>query len=210
MTSVSQQILAFIYRWGYLGVGVIIGGESMGLPLPGETAILVAAGLAKAGHFNPWLVWAAAATGAIVGDNIGYSIGRFGGHPLIARWGGWVGITPERLARAQEPVRRYGWLAVFFGRFVAILRAVTALVAGIAEMPWPEFLAANAAGGIVWSGLVTAAGYFGEGLAKRALLAVEGWPRLYQIAAFVLLVALVVAGFAAHYRITHPRPNNVD
>jgi len=144
----------WIADYGYWAVLVLVGLESMGLPLPGETALIAAAVYAGTSHeLNVVGVIAAAATGAVIGDNIGYVIGRVVGFPLLARYGPRIGLGEGRIKLGQYLFRRYGGAIVFFGRFVALLRAAAALLAGINRMPWPRFLFFNAAGGVIWSSI---------------------------------------------------------
>jgi membrane protein DedA with SNARE-associated domain len=117
-----------IAPYGYWTVGGIIALESMGLPLPGEATLVAAAVYAATTHhLNIWLVIAAAATGAIVGDNIGYWIGREIGYPLLLRYGHYVYLTEARIKLGQYLFFRHGGKIVFFGRFVAVLRALAAI-----------------------------------------------------------------------------------
>ena len=133
--------------YGYAAVGVTVGIESLGVPFPGETMLIAAALYAgSTGHLSIWLVVVCAAAGAIIGDNIGFTIGRYGGSPLLRRF-----VSERRLKLGRWAFRRHGGKVVFFGRFVAILRTYAAFLAGTNRMPWPQFLAYNAAGGIVWS-----------------------------------------------------------
>jgi membrane protein DedA with SNARE-associated domain len=142
----------WIADYGYWAVLVLVGLESMGLPLPGETALIAAAVYAGTSHeLNVVGVIAAAITGAVVGDNIGYAIGRVVGFPLLVRHGPRIGLDERRIKLGQYLFRRYGGAIVFFGRFVALLRAAAALLAGINRMPWPRFFFFNAAGGVLWS-----------------------------------------------------------
>ncbi|MFE9869253.1 DedA family protein [Micromonospora sp. NPDC005686] len=134
-------------------VGVVIGVESMGIPLPGEIVLVSAALLAATGAVGPEWVAAAAATGAIVGDSIGYAVGRRGGRPLLERLGRRFPkhLGPAHLARAELSFARHGAWAVFFGRFVALLRILAGPLAGALRVPYRRFLVANAAGGLVWA-----------------------------------------------------------
>lgn len=137
----------------YLIVAGVIGVESMGVPLPGEIVLVSSALLAATGVVEPEWVAAAAAAGAIVGDSIGYAVGRRGGRPLLARLGRRFPrhLGPAHLARAEESFARHGVWAVFFGRFVALLRILAGPLAGALHVPYRRFLLANAAGGLVWA-----------------------------------------------------------
>lgn len=147
-THLLQNLLA---TWGYLAVFILVSLESSGIPLPGETMLVLAAIYAGTGHMNIVAVIATAAAAAIAGDNTGYLVGRTGGRELILRHGGKIGVTPERLQVAESFFARHGDKTVFLGRFVAVLRAWAAFLAGVNRMPWPKFLLFNAAGGILWS-----------------------------------------------------------
>ncbi len=136
----------------YLVVGLVIGIESMGVPLPGETTLIAAALLASQGDLNLVIVIAAAAAGAIIGDSIGYFIGRKAGRGLFERLGRrFKHFSEDRIVKAEKYFHKYGVWTVFFGRFVALLRIFAGPMAGMLRMPYPQFLAANAAGGIAWS-----------------------------------------------------------
>jgi len=147
----------------YVLVGLVIGLESMGIPLPGEV-ILVSAALMAARQeldVSPLWVAVAASAGAIAGDSIGYLAGRRWGDRMFEVLGRRFPrqAGPDRLAYAEHIFTRYGVWAVFFGRFVALLRIFAGPVAGALRMPYPRFLAANALGGIVWAGGTTTAIY---------------------------------------------------
>jgi membrane protein DedA with SNARE-associated domain len=137
----------------YLIVGLVIGLESMGVPLPGEVTLVSASLLASTGVTVPLGVASAAALGAIVGDSIGYAVGRRGGRALLERLGRRFPrhAGPEHLARAERMFARWGVWAVFFGRFVALLRILAGPLSGALHVPYRKFLVANAAGGIVWA-----------------------------------------------------------
>ncbi|MEV5819546.1 DedA family protein [Micromonospora haikouensis] len=137
----------------YLIVAGVIGVESMGVPLPGEIVLVSSALLAATGVVQPEWVAVAAAFGAIVGDSIGYAVGRRGGRPLLARLGRRFPkhLGPAQLARAEQSFARHGVWAVFFGRFVALLRILAGPLAGALHVPYRRFLLANAAGGLVWA-----------------------------------------------------------
>jgi membrane protein DedA with SNARE-associated domain len=155
----------------YAVVGLVIGLESMGVPLPGEFALVGASLLAVSGVTSPWFVGLAASVGAIVGDSIGYAVGRRGGRALLDRFGRRFPrhFGPPHLDRAEQVFRKYGVWAVFFGRFVALLRILAGPLAGALHVPYRRFLVANAAGGLVWSYGTTFAIYYAGQAAERFL-----------------------------------------
>lgn len=152
-------------------VGVVIGIESLGVPMPGEIVLVSAALLAAQHVVNPVGVAICAAAGAIVGDSIGYSIGHRAGRPIFARLGrrfpGHLG--PAQLATAEQAFERWGVWTVFFGRFVALLRIFAGPLAGALRMRYWQFLAANASGGIVWAAGTVAVIYYLGILAEKWL-----------------------------------------
>jgi membrane protein DedA with SNARE-associated domain len=133
-------------------VAVVIFFESMGLPLPGES-LLIASAIYAATHGGLQIEWVLffAAIGAIMGDNAGYLIGHMVGRRALQRWGGKIGLTEKRLILGDYLFARHGPKVVFFGRFIAFLRTLAALMAGATRMPWPKFLLWNALGGICWT-----------------------------------------------------------
>lgn len=174
----------------YLTVGIVIGLESLGIPLPGEIALVTAAVLATRESLNISPLWVAVAaiTGAIIGDTIGYSIGRRFGMSLFERLSRRFPkhFGPGHVALAEQLFHRWGVWAVFFGRFVALLRILAGPLAGALHMRYPRFLAANASGAVCWAGGTTAVVYF-AGLAAERWLARFSW---------VALVAALVVGIA--------------
>jgi membrane protein DedA with SNARE-associated domain len=163
-----MSLSALVARHGYWVVAAAIGVESMGIPVPGETILVAAAVYAGATHrLNIGIVIAAAIAGAIVGDGAGFLIGRRYGHRLLLRYGSAIGMTPARIKLGQYLFLRFGGGVVFFGRFIALLRALAAVLAGINCMPWRRFFVCNVAGAIVWAGgYGTLAYLFGERLER--------------------------------------------
>ena len=165
--------------------------ESFGAPVPGETALIAFGVLASQGHYSIEIVIAVAAVAAIVGDNLGFwLIGRRGGRALIARYAWVERRTRNVLPRAEALIARYGGRAVFFGRFVSVLRETIAWVAGLAGMSWPRFLFWNALGGIVWAAAVGLLAYFGG----KALADAVSRYGLFAGASLVAAVVLIAAG----------------
>ncbi|MGI9124961.1 MAG: DedA family protein [Mycobacterium sp.] len=165
----------------YLPVGFIIGLESLGIPLPGEIALVSAALLSTRENLDISPVWVAAAaiTGAIIGDSIGYSIGRRFGMSLFERLGRRFPnhFGTGHVALAKQLFARWGVWAVFFGRFIALLRILAGPLAGALRMRYPYFLAANASGAIFWAGGTTAVVYF-LGIAAEKWLSRFSWVAL--------------------------------
>ena len=156
--------------YGYLAVGLVVGLESTGVPLPGETTLLTAAIYAGTTHrLGIAPVVLAAATGAVLGDNLGFLLGREFGYRLLLRHGRSIGLTERRLKLGQYLFLRHGGKVVFFGRFTALLRTFAAVLAGANRMPWSRFLPFNAAGGALWAALYGLGGFFvGEALPRLA------------------------------------------
>jgi len=147
-------------NFGYAAVALFIMIESSGIPFPGETMLLLASFYAAVSHqLQIPLVIACAAFGAIIGDNIGYFIGRTGGRTIVLRYGRYVFIKPEHLALAEVYFAKHGNKTVFFGRFIALLRAWAAFLAGVNHMYWRTFLFYNATGGILWATIYGTLGY---------------------------------------------------
>jgi membrane protein DedA with SNARE-associated domain len=158
-----------IDNYGYWAVFLLVGAESLGIPVPGETALIVAGTYAGHTHrLNPWIIFLVASTAAIIGDNIGFWIGDKGGYRLARRYGHWVRLDEHKLKIARYVFDIHGPKVVFFGRFVSILRTYAAFLAGTSRMRWRRFLPANAAGGIVWAGIYTLAAYLAGNALQRA------------------------------------------
>lgn len=166
MSFSVQSLHHFLDTWGYIAVLVFVGIESTGIPFPGETMLVTASAYAGAGHLSIPLVIATAAAGAILGDNLGYWVGHTGGRSVALRYGKYVRLDQDKLEVAERFFARHGDKTVFLGRFVAVLRAWAAFLAGLNKMPWPKFLLFNASGGICWSVLYGILGFeLGKNLA---------------------------------------------
>ncbi|MFF6902489.1 DedA family protein [Streptomyces hydrogenans] len=161
----------------YALVGVVIGLESLGIPLPGEIVLVSSALLASQhGDINPYVLGGCATAGAIIGDSIGYAIGRRGGRPLLAWLGGKFPkhFSEANIALAERSFQKWGMWAVFFGRFIALLRIFAGPLAGVLKMPYWKFLTANVLGGILWAGGTTAVIY-SVGIVAEAWLKRFSW-----------------------------------
>ena len=184
-TSTLTHLLA---SYGYLAVLLFVAIESTGIPFPGETMLLVAALAAGTSHqLSIALVIVAGALGAILGDNLGFWVGREGGYRLLRRYGRYIHLEERRLKLGQYLFLKHGEKVVFFGRFVAVLRAWADFLAGTNRMAWQRFLLSNAAGGIVWAALYGLGGYFlGDNIHR--LVGPVG------VLFLVLAVLLIIAG----------------
>ena len=147
-------------RWGYLAVAGVIGVESFGVPAPGQTIMVAAAIYAGAGRMNVFAVAAIAFVAAVLGDNIGYWIGVRGGRAVVHKFGKYIFLTEERLARAERFFARRGNRIVVVARFIDGLRQLNGVIAGITAMPWRKFLLYNAIGAALWVGWWVTVSYF--------------------------------------------------
>jgi membrane protein DedA with SNARE-associated domain len=189
--SVSHLVGDLIASAGYPAVFALVASESLGIPLPGETALVLASIYAGTTHrLSAWLVFAAAAGGAVGGDNIGFWIGGTGGYRLARRYGAKVRLDDRKLKVARYLFDRHGAKLVFFGRFVSVLRTYAAFLAGTARMRWPRFLVANAAGGILWAAIYTSAGFFAGGVLRHLSMTIDFM--LGGIAALALAVGMLL------------------
>jgi membrane-associated protein len=176
-------------KLGYVALAGLIAAESTGVPVPGETALIAAALLSHNGHMKIGLVIPIAAAAAIVGDNIGYLIGRKGGRALLLRPGRLEKYRRRFLERGEPFFKRHGPKAVFLGRWITGLRVAAAWLAGINRMHWPVFLFWNALGGIAWATSVGLAAYF-------AGPAIERIVKDIGLAGIALVVVAIGAVFA--------------
>ena len=184
-------IAHLVQSYGYYAVFTLIALESMGIPLPGETALISAALYAGTTHHLSIVGLAAvAAAAAIIGDNAGYWIGRTGGLRLAERYGRYVRLDPAKLKVGRYMFARHGVKVVFFGRFVAVLRTFAAFFAGVGNMRWPGFLVANAAGGLLWASFY-AFGAYALGSAASSV------GNTITIAGYAVAALLTVASFIA-------------
>ncbi len=194
-----QTLQNALATFGYPAVVVFVMIECIGIPFPGETMLLLASFYAAVdAQLQIPLVIVCAALGAILGDNIGYLIGRTGGRAFLLRFGRFFFVKPHYLEYAEQFFKRHGNKTVFFGRFTTILRLWTALLAGVNAMRWRTFLLYNAAGGIVWAIFYGLLGYsagrlFHDNFAQvERLASTIGWIAGGSIIATVLLVVIVI------------------
>jgi undecaprenyl-diphosphatase len=195
-----DRILSLLSHYGYLVIlfGVML--ESTGVPLPGETILLASGVLVQQGHLDLWDAILFGILGAVIGDQIGYWVGREGGRRFVLRWGRYLFITPQRLARAEAFFARHGGKAVFLARFFSGLRVFGALVAGTSRMRWATFILYNVLGGAVWATAVVLLGYF----LGSSLGLVERWLGRVSILLIGLLIFAIVLYLTYRWVSSHP------
>jgi len=159
--SIIQALEPALKKYGYLAVGGLLFLEDFGVPVPGETTLVAAAFYAGLGQLNVFLVAIIAILGAVLGDNIGFCIGKYGGHPLVEKFGKYIFLTPERINKAEVFFKKRGSKIVVIARFIEGLRQANGIIAGLSEMPWLKFLIFNTIGAIAWVAVWVSVGYFG-------------------------------------------------
>ena len=191
-SALVQHFESFVGEYGVVALFLTLFFETLGAPLPGESALILASGAAAAGKLDIRAVVLAAWLGSILGDNAAYLIGRKLGRPAVLRYGSRVGVTEGAYAKAEAITHRYGPLMVVVARFVVILRQLNGLVAGTTGMPWLHFLAANLVGAALWVGLWATLAYkFGQKLDVLPFF----WHHLSLVAA--VAIPLLILGLAA-------------
>jgi membrane protein DedA with SNARE-associated domain len=196
MAPVSAAIFdTLLSSFGYLAVFALVGVESLGIPLPGET-MLITAGIyaGTTHHLSIAGVIGAAIAGAIIGDNIGYLVGYKGGLPFLRRYGRYIRLNESGLRLARYLFSKYGGRVVFFGRFVSILRTYAAFFAGTSHMRWRRFFVFNALGGIIWSVAYGLAAYYGQNAFKRL-----STPLDIALAAVAVVLIVLLVRFVRHH-----------
>jgi membrane protein DedA with SNARE-associated domain len=184
----THTLDTLLSNYGYAAVFLFVMIESLGVPFPGETMVITAALYAGHTHnLSVWVIWLVASAGAIIGDNIGYAIGFWGGFRLLIRYGPKVRLNEAKVKVGILMFDRYGGRVVFFGRFISILRTYAAFLAGTNHMHWRRFFLFNASGGIIWAAIYS----FGFYYAGSALKGTRGTVD-YALGA---AAALVVIGF---------------
>jgi membrane protein DedA with SNARE-associated domain len=176
-------------HFGLWAVLLLVLVEDFGIPVPGETVLIAASIYAGSGRLNVVAVGLVGFFAAVVGDNIGYAIGRFGGRALVDRWGKYVFLTPERLDKAESFFNRHGAKIITVARFIEGLRQVNGLIAGITEMHWLRFVAFNALGAALWVGTWVSIGYF----AGQNITAIYNAVTTYSLYAAIIAVVAIAA-----------------
>ena len=184
-----RTLAPLVDTYGYLAVGSLVALEDFGAPVPGGAVLIAAAFFAGVdGHLNIFLVSLVGFIGAIIGNNIGFAIGLYGGHPLIERFGRYIFLTPERIAKAEAFFNRYGGKVIVAAQFVEGLRQANGYIAGLSEMRWPKYITFNAIGVSFWVAYWATVGYFG-GSHITTILKYQ----VYLTAAVMVAVAVFIA-----------------
>ncbi|MDT5098823.1 MAG: hypothetical protein QOC76_2560 [Mycobacterium sp.] len=191
LPGVFGDLQPLLEHYGYLAVGGFVLLEDFGVPVPGETILIAAAVFAGSGHMNIALVILVAVVGAIIGDNIGFAVGHFGGRPLVHRFGRYIFLTPARLDHAEEYFNKHGGKIVTVARFIEGLRQLNGLLAGIIGMHWAKFLGFNALGAVLWVCTFAAVGYLAGENIVEIYAAFERY-KWYVIAAIVVIAAILI------------------
>jgi len=179
---------SLVQDYGLVLLFLLVAIESAGIPLPGETALVTAGVLASRGKLDIVAVIVVAAVAAIVGDNVGYWIGRLGGRKLLERWAWLDRHASHVLPWSERFFKRHGAKTIFLGRFIAVLRITAAWLAGISRMPWWRFFFWNAAGGICWAALVALVAYYAGEAAAKAI-------ERYGLIGGGVIIVLLIIGF---------------
>jgi membrane protein DedA with SNARE-associated domain len=159
LPGVLHDLEPTLDKYGYLALGLIFL-EDFGVPVPGETVLIIAAVYAGTGRFSVWLVALIGFLAAVLGDNVGFAIGHFGGRPLAERYGKYILLTPERLDKTASFFDRHGGKVIVIARFVEGLRQANGIIAGITGMHWARFVPFNMLGAALWVALWVSIGYF--------------------------------------------------
>jgi membrane protein DedA with SNARE-associated domain len=185
-----EAIQAIAQQYGYWAVffGILL--ENLGLPIPGETVTLVGGFLAGSGQLNYGIVWADAAMGAAIGGNIGYWIGRTGGWALLTRLGGLLQVKETQLVELKAQFSENAGKAIFFGRFIALLRIFASPMAGIAEVPFGKFILYNTLGAATWASVMVSLAFFAGKVVPIDKLI--GYASQFGIGVLLLVVAWFV------------------
>ncbi|PZG95397.1 alkaline phosphatase [Streptomyces sp. NTH33] len=186
------HLAPLLSHYGYWAVGGVVLVEDFGIPAPGETILIAAGVYAGAGELNVVVVALIAFAAAVVGDNIGYLVGRFGGRAFVHRWGRYVFLTPKRFEAAERFFSRHGGKIVTVARFIEGLRQANGIIAGTTGMHWLRFLAFNALGAALWVGLWVTLAYFAGAHISTVYDEIRRYEVYVLIALGLLAVALVV------------------
>ena len=190
LPGVLHSLEPTLNKFGYLALGLIFL-EDFGVPVPGETVLIIASVYAGTGRFNVWLVALLGFSFALLGDNVGFLIGHFGGRPLADRYGKYIFLTPERLDKAASFFDRHGGKVIVIARFVEGLRQANGIIAGITGMHWTRFIPFNALGAALWVAVWVSIGYFSGSHINSIYNTATKYEAYFGIAVGLVIVALI-------------------
>jgi membrane protein DedA with SNARE-associated domain len=191
LPGVLRALEPTLNHYGYLAITGLVLIEDFGVPVPGETVLILGAVYASTGRLSIVLVALLGFLGAIIGDNIGFAIGHFGGRTLVERYGRYTLLTPARLDKATAFFERHGGKVITVARFIEGLRQANGIIAGATGMHWARFLAFNALGAALWVGVWTSVGYLSGSHITTIYNHASRYSTYLAIAAGALLVALI-------------------
>ena len=192
LPGVLHSLEPTLDRFGYLSLGLVFL-EDFGVPVPGETVLIIAAVYAGTGRLSIWLVALIGFLAAVLGDNVGFGIGHFGGRPLAERYGKYIFLTPERLDKTAGFFDRHGGKVIVIARFVEGLRQANGIIAGITGMHWKKFVMFNSLGAALWVAVWVSIGYFSGSNIDSIYAAATRYEVYFGIA-----VGLVILAFIGH------------
>ena len=191
LPGVLHALEPTLNHYGYLAIAGLVLLEDFGVPVPGETVLILGAVYAGTGRLSIILVVLLGFLGAVIGDNIGFAVGHFGGRRLVEKYGRYIFLTPERLDEATGFFERHGGKVVTIARFVEGLRQANGIIAGISGMHWAKFLAFNALGAALWVGVWSAIGYFSGNHITSIYNTASRYSTYLAIAIAVLTIAFI-------------------
>ncbi|HYB28377.1 MAG TPA: DedA family protein [Solirubrobacteraceae bacterium] len=190
LPGVLHDLEPTLDKYGYLALGLIFL-EDFGVPVPGETVLIIAAVYAGTGRFSVWLVALIGFLAAVLGDNVGFGIGHFGGRPLAERYGKYILLTPERLDKTASFFDRHGGKVIVIARFVEGLRQANGIIAGITGMHWARFVPFNMLGAALWVALWVSIGYFSGSHIDTIYNTATRYEAYFGIAVGLVIVAFI-------------------
>ncbi len=205
MPDFAHHLTRLLQSYTYPVLLLLVMLESLGIPLPGEIALVTAAAYASFGHVSIYVVIILAALGAIIGGILGYMIGLKGGLPLIVHYGGYIGVKREHIARAHAFFEKHGAKTILFGRFIALLRTWAAIIAGAAAMSFTTFVTYNTLGSVIWAVVFGWLGYY----FGRDLPVLETY--LSHVSSILVVgLAIAVVGYFVWRRAQKPSRESAD
>ena len=196
---IATRVLESLEQHGYPVLAGSLLLNNAGLPIPAETVLLTASGLAREGHFHMAMVYAVGVLAAVLGDNVGFAVGRQLGRDVLQHRFSLV-LTPRRIAFLDRLLDRWGARAIFLVRFIPGVSTVSAVLAGSSSLPWRDYLLGNASGVLVWVGYVCALGYYGSVWGERLKPIWAGCHRATWIIVAVVIVAAIIGKIVSRRR----------